>query len=120
MQIKHLINKWERILSEKYPHIDVEFYCSRRKKIVHFGLEKAIQQYQDYLKFINDIELFFLRNMKNSSFEFVKPQLVNSVKWKFDYVVFRRQTSNSSKSKIPNTLPALLIRGQKIVQILKK
>ena len=96
IQIKYLINKLERILCEKYPHINVDFYCSRRKKIVNFGLEKAIQQYQDYLKFINDIKLFFLRNMNNSSFEFVKPQLVNSVKWKFDYAVFRKRTSNSS------------------------
>ena len=96
IQIKYLINKLERILCEKYPHINVDFYCSRRKKIVNCGLEKAIQQYQDYLKFINDIKLFFLRNMNNSSFEFVKPQLVNSVKWKFDYVVFRKRTSNSS------------------------
>ena len=97
MQIKYLISKLERILNEKYPHIDVNFYCSRRKKIVNFGIERSIQQYKDYVKFIKDIELFFLRNMKNSSFELVKPpQLVNSVKWKYDYVVFRKQTSNQS------------------------
>ena len=91
MQIKYLINKLERILNEKYPHIDVNFYCSQRKKIVHFGIETSIQQYKDYVKFIKDIELFFLRNMKNCDFELVKPpQLVNSVKWKFDYVIFRK------------------------------
>ena len=97
MQIKYLINKLERILNEKYPHIGVNFYCSRRKKIVHFGIERSIQQYKDYSKFIEDIELFSFRNMKNSDFELVKPpQLVNSVKWKFDYVVFRKRTSNQS------------------------
>ena len=59
MQVKYLINKLERILNEKYSHIDVNFYCSRRKKIVHFGILKSIQQYKDYVKFIKDIELFF-------------------------------------------------------------
>ena len=32
MQIKYVINKLERILNEKYPHIDINFYCSRKKK----------------------------------------------------------------------------------------
>ena len=98
MQIKYLINKLERILNEKYLHIDVNFYCSRRKKIVHFGIERSIQQYKDYMKFIKDIKKkFFLRNTKNSNFELVKsPQLVNSVKWKSDYIVFRKRTSNQS------------------------
>ena len=49
------------------------------------------------MKFIKDIELSLLRNMKNSDFELVKPpQLVNSVKWKYDYVVFRKRTSNQN------------------------
>ena len=74
-----------------------KFYCSRRKQFVHFGIEISIQQYDDYLKFIEDIKLFFLRNLRNSDFELVKPpQLVNSVKWKYDYIVFRKQTSNQS------------------------
>ena len=97
MQIRYLLNKLERILNEKYLHIDSKFYCSCRKKFVHFGIERSIQQYKDYLKFIEDIELFFLRNMKNSDFELVKPpQLVISVKCKYDYVVFRKRTSNQS------------------------
>ena len=67
------------------------------KKIVHFGIERSVQQYKDYVKFIKDIELSLLRNMKNSDFELVKPpQLVNSVKWKYDYVVFRKRTSNQN------------------------
>ena len=97
MKSRYLVNKLERIMNKKYPHIDSKFYCSCRKKIVHFGIEKSVQQYKDYLIFIDDIELFFLRNLKNSDFELAKPlQLVNSVKWKYDYVVFRKQTSNQS------------------------
>ena len=97
MQIRYLINELERVMNEKYPHIDSRFYCSRRKIVVHFGIERSIQQYKDYLKFIEDIELFFLRNLKNSDFELYKPpQLVNSVKWKYDYIVFRKRTSNQS------------------------
>ena len=91
MQIRYLINNLERIMNEKYSHVDSRFYCSHRKKIVHFGIERSIQQYKDYFKFIKDIELFFLRNLRNSDFELYKPpQWVNSVKWKYDYIVFRK------------------------------
>ena len=39
----------------------------------------------------------FLRNFKNSDFELCKPpQLVDTVKWKYDYIVFRKRTSNQS------------------------
>ena len=57
MQSRYLINKLERVMNEKYPHIDSRFYCSCRKIVVHFGIERSIQQ--DYLKFIKDIKLFF-------------------------------------------------------------
>ena len=84
-------------MNEKCLHIDSKFYCSRRKKFVHFGIERSIQQCYDYLKFIEDIELFFLRNFKNSDFELcMPPQLVNTVKWKYGYIVFRKRTSNQS------------------------
>ena len=59
MQIRYLINKLEKIMNEKYPHIDSKFYCSRRKKFVHFGIERSIQQYEDYLKFMKILNYSF-------------------------------------------------------------
>lgn len=96
MQIKVFIHKLERILKEKYPHIDVEFYCSCRKKIVDFGFENALYFSPDHANFVKDIEHFFLKNKKEfDEFEFIKPYFNHSVKWKFDYVIFRGKTSNS-------------------------
>ena len=64
MQVRYLINKLERIMNEKYSHIDSKFYCSRRKKVVHFGIERSIQQYEDNLKFIEDINFFFFKKFE--------------------------------------------------------
>ena len=64
MQIRYLINKLERIMIEKYPHVDSKFYSSRRKKIVYFGIERSIQQYEDNLKFIEDIKLLFFKKFE--------------------------------------------------------
>ena len=95
MEIKTFIIKLEAFLKEKYPFIDESFYCSRRKKIVHLGLKKALQDYLDYMKFIEDIRLFFLTVYRNNKFEFVNPYLNNTVKWKFDYVIFRKRNFDS-------------------------
>ena len=64
MQIRYFTNKLERIMNEKYLHIDSKFYCSRREKFVHFGIQKSIQQYNNYVKFIKDIELLFFVNFE--------------------------------------------------------
>ena len=96
MGIKTFIIKLEAFLKEKYPFIDASFYCSRRKKIAHLGLKKALRDYRDYMKFIKDIRIFFFLTVyRNNKFEFVNPYLNNSVKWKFDYVIFRKRNFDS-------------------------
>ena len=94
MEVKYLINRLETILKEKYPEMTPEIYYSRRKKLLHLALEKSIDQYPNYLMFLKDIESFFNRNFKNE-FEFCRPiKIVHTIKWKFDYIIFRKQNSN--------------------------
>ena len=94
MQVKYLINHLETILKEKYPEMAPEIYHSRRKKLVHLALEKSIEQYPDYLMFLKDIKSFFNKNFKNE-FEFCRPiKIVHAIKWKFDYILFRKRNSN--------------------------
>ena len=94
MLINYYINQLETILKQKYPEINPEIYCSRRKKLIHLALEKSIDQYANWLNFLNDIESFFNRHFV-SEFEFCKQiRLNNTVKWKFDYVIFRKRSSN--------------------------
>ena len=45
MQIKIFMYRLETFLKKKYPFIDARFYCSRRKKTVHFGNENALHFY---------------------------------------------------------------------------
>ena len=79
----------ETILKEKYPEMAPEIYHSRRKKLVQLALEKSIDQYPNHLMFLKDIESFFNRNFKNE-FELCRPiKIVHTIKWKFDYILFR-------------------------------
>ena len=83
-------SKLERLLSEKYPHIDFKFFISRRKRYLRLGLEKALLSYPEYAQILKDIEKFYNGN-RNNEFELVIPPiLVRTVKWKFDYILFRK------------------------------
>ena len=42
MHIKLFIYKLERLMKEKYPQKKIDFYCSRRKKNIHIGLDRAL------------------------------------------------------------------------------
>ena len=94
MLLKFYINRLETILKEKYPEMNPEIYCSRRKKLVHLALEKSIYQYENYLDFLKEIESFFNRHFKNE-FDLCKPiKVINTIKWKFDYVIFGKRSSD--------------------------
>ena len=77
------------LLKRKYPHIPFIFYISKRKYRVHFALGKALFTYQKYSEAIRDIKKFFEEN-KLDGYKFVEPILIKSIKWKFDYIIFRR------------------------------
>ena len=90
MNWRVFISKLERHLNKKYPHIEMDFHVSRRRRYVHKGFEKALLSYSEYKKILDDIENFRLQN-KDKELEFVKPPiLVKTVKWKFDYILFRK------------------------------
>ena len=94
MQVKFYINRLESILKQKYPEMNAEIYYSRRKKLVHLALDKSIEQFRNYNDFLNEIEAFFEIYFKKE-FEFCKPiRIIHTIKWKFDYVIFRKRTSN--------------------------
>ena len=94
MQLKYYINRLESILKQKYPKMNAEIYYSRRKKLVHLVLDKSIEQFRNYNDFLNEIEAFFEIYFKKE-FEFCKPiRIIHTIKWKFDYVIFRKRTSN--------------------------
>ena len=93
MQIKFYINRLESILKKNYPEIPIEIYYSRRRKLVHLALDKSIEQYPNYNDLLKEIERFYERYFRKN-FEFCKPiRIIPTIKWKFDYVIFRKRTS---------------------------
>ena len=54
------------------------------------GLDKALFSYPEHAIILRNTEKFWIRN-ENKEFEFVKQNiLVKTVRWKFDYIIFRK------------------------------
>ena len=92
MKVKFLCSKLEIILKEKFPEIPlVEIYFSRRRNYIHCAFEKMTSKFERKKEFLKEIEKFYDQNLK-TDFIILKPmRLINTIKWKFDYIVFRKR-----------------------------
>ena len=92
MKVKYLCSKLEHQLKEKFPDIPLtEIYFTRRKKHIHFAFEKTIFDSNRKKIFLEEVERFYVEYLKKD-FEMLKPmRIIHTIKWKFDYIVFRKR-----------------------------
>ena len=92
MKIKAVCNKMEIILKEKFPDINLkEVYYSRRRKHIHFAFDDRLFNFKRRKEFLEEVEKLFECYLKKD-FELLNPmKIIHTIKWKFDYIVFRKR-----------------------------
>ena len=92
MKIKAICNKMEIILKEKFPDINLkEVYYSRRRKHIHFAFDDRLFNFERRKEFLEEVEKLFESYLKKD-FELLNPmKIIHTIKWKFDYIVFRKR-----------------------------
>ena len=92
MKVKYLCSKLEYKLKEKFPDIPLsEIYFTRRRKHIHFAFEKTIFDSNRKKEFLEEVERFYEDYLKKD-FEMLKPmKIIHTIRWKFDYIVFRKR-----------------------------
>ena len=92
MKIKAICNKMEIILKEKFPDINLkEVYYSRRRKHIHFAFDDRLFNFERRKEFLEEVERLF-ENYLKKDFELLNPmKIIHTIKWKFDYIVFRKR-----------------------------
>ena len=92
MKVKFLCSKLEYRLKEKFPDVKLEeVYFSRRRKYIHIAFERTIFDFERKKEFFKEAENFYNEYLKKD-FELIKPmKIINTIKWKFDYLVFRKR-----------------------------
>ena len=92
LKIKYLCSKLEFNLKQKFPEIPLEeIYYSRRRKYIHFAFEKVIYNFERKNEFLKEVENFYENNLRKDFILIKLMKLINTIKWKCDYVVFRKR-----------------------------
>ena len=78
--MKTFLHVLKKVLNEKYPQTDFEFYLSRRTKNVDMGLNYNLLALHEQKEIIFDIEKLWSRRRQDMSFKFVLPQLIHTTK----------------------------------------
>ena len=78
------------------PEFRGKFFINRKNTFIHLGLDKALFKHEKYRLYLWDAEDFVKKNLKTCKFDFFSvPTLINCTKWKFDYIIARKeQTTN--------------------------
>lgn len=92
MQIKTLLFRLERKLQNKFSEIKfLEIYYSRRRKFIDIAFDKPINHFSCKNDLIKEIKFFYEENFRKDFFIIEPMKLINTIKWKFDYVIFRKR-----------------------------
>ena len=92
---KTTIKNLESYMDKKYPEFRAKFYINRKNKLIHVGMDSALFDKNNFRIYLWDCEWFMKEAMPNIKFEFFRiPTLINCTKWKFDYIIARRETTN--------------------------
>ena len=90
MHIKRFVNLLSEHVKEKFPEIKLKFYVSKRKNHVHMVLDSPLFLYTRHHQ-VTEKLCNFMSDELDERFKAMFPQLVNTVKWKFDYIVFQKK-----------------------------
>ena len=86
--MKNRVQLLKNYLSKKSPEIDICLYLSRRNNFVHMELDVPIFSMKNYPDLIDEINKFLSKDV-GTHFELFHSQFVLTVKWKFDYIIWR-------------------------------
>ena len=74
-------------MQEKFPHFNGRCYSNRRNNYIHLGLDKSLFSFEDYKRYLTEIDRFFTENLQTKFKLINPPKLVISTKWKHDYII---------------------------------
>ena len=90
MSIKKLVCQLEKHINVKFPEYHAKFYSNRRHFYIHMGLDNSLFGYDNFKKMLEEVDCFLNEHLPNKSISVFPPKLINSSKWKHDYIVSKK------------------------------
>ena len=85
-------------MKENFPEIKMGFYVSKRTNYVHMGLDSPLFSYSRHSQIIDQLQSFMSDEL-DERFKLMFPQLMSTIKWKYDYIIFRKKVNLKKQSK---------------------
>ena len=77
-------------LKKDYPDVELAFYVSRRSRYVHMGSDTPINKLKNIENILHKIQLLWYEKKTDNKFDYCEPYLIASTRWKYDYIIFRK------------------------------
>ena len=90
MSIKKLVCQLEKHLNVKFPEYHAKCYSNRRNFYIHMGLDNSLFGYDNFKKMLEEVDCFLNEHLPNKFISVFPPKLINSSKWKHDYIVSKK------------------------------
>ena len=88
MHMKRFFRILEQHMKKMFPVAKLELYVSRRNNYVHMGSDRPLFFLLRNNLIIQEIR-GFMKEELDDRFKTMFPQLVSTVKWKCDYIIFK-------------------------------
>ena len=94
MQMRTFLILLDCELKKDYPGLELGFYLSRRSRYVHMGSNIPLNRLDNFQSIINKIQQLWFERKTDDKFDFCEPYLIVSTRWKYDYIIFRKNYYN--------------------------
>ena len=81
-------------LKKDCPDVEFGFSLSRRSRYAHMGSDVPLHRIPNYQEIIEKIKTIWCKKKTDGKFDFCEPYLIASVRWKYDYILFRKNYYN--------------------------
>ena len=98
MHIKRFVNLLSDHMKEKFPEIEIGFYVSKRTNYEHMGKDSPLFSYLRHSQITDQLQNFMSDEL-DERFKLMFSQLVSAIKWKYDYIIFRKKVNLKKQSK---------------------
>ena len=94
MQMRTFLIYLQNELKKSFPDVDIGFYILRRSRYAHMGSDVPLNRIPNHEAFVETIKKLWYEKKTDDKFHICDPYLISSMRWKYDYIIFRKNYYN--------------------------
>ena len=87
----------KKLINSKFLELHTEFYVSKRKQYIHMGIPRPLFAFANNDQIMDELKNFKVDNFDLSKCKTVFPTSIDTTRWKYDYIIYRRKQTLKQK-----------------------